>query len=106
MSYQLILCTCPDPATAEMLARLLLEQRLTACVNVVPGLTSIYRWQGQIETARECLLLIKTAEERYAAVESCIRARHPYELPEIIALPIDRGLPDYLHWIDSCLTPN
>jgi periplasmic divalent cation tolerance protein len=104
MSYRLILNTCPDRATAEMLARLLLEKRLAACVNIVPGLTSIYRWQGQIETAQECLLLIKTAQEHYPAVEFCIREHHPYELPEIIALSIDQGLPDYLHWIRSCLT--
>lgn len=104
MSYRLILNTCPDQPVAQKLARLLLEQNLAACVNIVPGLTSVYRWQGQIESASECLLLIKTSADRYSAVEACLRLHHPYELPEIIAVPIDQGLTDYLHWIDSCLT--
>lgn len=104
MSYQVIITTCPDTVTAEQIARLLLEQKLAACVNIMPGLKSVYRWQGEIETAQECLLLIKSSGDYYAAVEACIRAHHPYELPEIIALAIDRGLPDYLQWIDSCLT--
>jgi periplasmic divalent cation tolerance protein len=104
MPYQLVLSTCPDQAVADRLARLLLENNLTACVNVVPGLMSIYRWQGQIERSQEFLLLIKTVEDQYQAVETCIRKHHPYELPEIIAIPIEQGLPEYLRWIDSCIT--
>ncbi|MGR8932783.1 MAG: divalent-cation tolerance protein CutA [Gammaproteobacteria bacterium] len=104
MPYRLIVNTCPDDATAERIARLLVERKLAACVNIVPGLTSVYRWQGNIETAGECLLLIKTEAELYSAVEACIRSHHPYELPEIIALSIEQSLPEYLQWIDSCLT--
>lgn len=103
-SPALILCTCPDRAAAEKIARHLVAQRLAACVNIVPGLTSIYTWQGQVETADEQLLLIKSLAGRYESIEQTIRALHPYELPEIIALPIERGLPDYLNWIASCVT--
>lgn len=104
MSYRLIVSTCPDTATAGRIAKVLLEQRLAACVNIIPGLTSVYRWQGKIESAQEYLLLIKTATEQYPAVEACIVENHPYELPEVIAIAIDQGLPVYLQWIDSCLT--
>ena len=103
---QLILCTCPDQNSAEMLARLLIEAKLAACVNVLPGLTSIYAWQGEIETAREHLLLIKTHKDRYAAVETALKNAHPYQLPEIIAVTIDQGFPEYLQWIDTCLGIN
>lgn len=105
-AVQIILCTCPDHQTAETIARLLVERNLAACVNILPGLTSYYRWQGQIESAQELLLLIKTNSGRYPAVETAILENHPYELPEIIAIPVDQGLPDYLHWIDSCLSAN
>ena len=103
---QLILCTCPDQNSAEMLARLLIEANLAACVNVMPGLTSIYAWQGKIETAQEHLLLIKTHKDRYAAVETVLKNAHPYQLPEIIAVTIDQGFPEYLQWIDTCLGIN
>lgn len=101
-NHQLIFCTCPDKDTATTLARLLVEDGLAACVNIVPGITSVYSWQGQIESAEEHLLLIKAHKDRYPAIESTLRAHHPYQLPEIIAVNIERGLPDYLHWIDSC----
>jgi len=74
-------------------------------VNIVPGITSVYRWQANIETAQEHLLLIKSQAEQYQAIETQIKQIHPYELPEIIAVPIDRGLPEYLQWIDTCLSP-
>jgi len=102
-SCQLILCTCPNSAIAEQLASLLVEQRLAACINIVPGLTSIYRWQGKIEKDTEVLLLIKTTQDRYAGVESAIQQHHPYELPEIIAVTVDEGSPDYLRWITSSM---
>lgn len=105
-AVQIILCTCPDHQTAEKIARLLIERNLAACVNILPGLTSYYRWQGQIESAQELLLLIKSNSGRYSSVEAAILENHPYELPEIIAIPVDQGLPDYLHWIDSCLSAN
>jgi periplasmic divalent cation tolerance protein len=100
--HQIILCTCPDNATAEKIAHLLVTDKLAACVNILPGVTSIYRWHEQIETAQEHLLLIKANKTRYQAIEKTIKKYHPYELPEIIAVPIDNGLPEYLHWIDSC----
>ncbi len=74
-------------------------------MNIVPGITSVYRWQANIETAQEHLLLIKSQAEQYQAIETQIKQIHPYELPEIIAVPIDRGLPEYLQWIDTCLSP-
>jgi periplasmic divalent cation tolerance protein len=100
--HQIILCTCPDNATAEKIARCLVSDNLAACVNILPGITSVYRWQGQIETAQEQLLLIKANKSSYQAIETTIKKHHPYELPEIIAVPIENGLPEYLHWIDSC----
>ena len=102
-SFQLILCTCPDNQVAEQLATSLVEQRLAACINIVPGLTSIYRWQGKLEKGTEVLLLIKTTRECYTAVETAIRQQHPYELPEIIAVTLDEGSPDYLRWITTSL---
>ena len=101
--YRLILCTCPDSQVAEQLATSLVEQHLAACINIVPGLTSIYRWQGKLEKGTEVLLLIKTTQDRYAAVEIAIRQQHPYELPEIIAVTLDEGSPDYLRWITTSL---
>lgn len=99
---QLILCTCPDRNTAETIARRLVTDGLAACVNIVPQLTSIYSWQGHVETAEECLLLIKARQDNYPTIEVAIRKQHPYDLPEIIAVPVQQGLPDYLHWISSC----
>ncbi|NJM12108.1 MAG: divalent-cation tolerance protein CutA [Synechococcaceae cyanobacterium SM1_2_3] len=95
----LILCTCPDPATAERIAQTVVSERLAACVNIVPGLTSIYRWQGQIEHQSELLLLIKTREAIYPLLETRIRELHPYETPEIISLSILAGSAPYLDWL-------
>lgn len=100
--YQLILCTCPDKRTAENIARQLVNDKLAACVNILPGMTSVYTWKEQTEAAEEHLLLIKANKACYQAIEKKIRKQHPYELPEIIAVPIENGLPEYLHWIDSC----
>jgi periplasmic divalent cation tolerance protein len=100
--YQIIFCTCPDKITAEKIASLLVENNLAACVNIVPNITSIYRWQGQLERTEEVLLLIKARQDTYSALESLIKKHHPYQLPEIIAVAIERGLPDYLNWIASC----
>ncbi|MDD1626492.1 MAG: divalent-cation tolerance protein CutA [Methylococcaceae bacterium] len=100
--YQITLCTCPDKDTAEKIARLLVNDKLAACVNILPGITSVYRWHEQVESAQEHLLLIKANKSRYQAIETTIKKHHPYELPEIIAVPIEDGLPEYLHWIDSC----
>jgi periplasmic divalent cation tolerance protein len=95
-------CTCPDKGIAEKIARLLVEDSLAACVNILPNITSIYAWQGQIESAQEHLLFIKSMASNYSAIEMAIRNHHPYELPEIIAVPIERGLPEYINWITSC----
>lgn len=95
----LVLTSLPDAATAQALATMLVTERLAACVNVLAPCRSVYRWQGAIESAQEVPLLIKTTATRYAALEAAIRAGHPYELPEIIAVPIAHGLPEYLSWV-------
>ncbi|MDD1644043.1 MAG: divalent-cation tolerance protein CutA [Methylococcaceae bacterium] len=100
--YQIILCTCPDKDTAEKIAHLLVNDKVAACVNILSGITSMYLWHEQIESAQEYLLLIKANKTCYPAIEKTIKKHHPYELPEIIAVPIENGLPEYLHWIDSC----
>ncbi len=104
--FAIILCTCPDKDSAKKLAELLVSKNLAACVNIVPGITSVYSWEDKIETAHEQLLLIKTLYTHYQAIETLLRKQHPYEIPEIIALPIERGLPEYLEWMTSCLSPN
>jgi periplasmic divalent cation tolerance protein len=95
----LVFTNLPDRVSALGLARELIEARCAACVNVLGGCTSVYRWQGATETAEEVPVLIKTRADLYGAVEQVIRARHPYELPEIIAVPVTRGLPAYLAWV-------
>ena len=101
--HQLVLCTCPDAETAERLAAELVERRLAACVNIVSGLTSVYRWQGKIETESEVLLLVKTRSDRYQEVEKALLEGHPYELPEVVAVSLEQGLSGYLAWLDSAL---
>lgn len=101
--YYVVLCTCPDDRTARDVAAALVEEQAAACVNIVPGLRSVYRWQGAVEEDEELLLLIKTTAASYPAVERIIRARHPYDVPEIIAASLAAGLPAYLSWIgESC----
>jgi periplasmic divalent cation tolerance protein len=95
----LVLTNLPDEASAHVLATALVTERLAACVNILAPCRSVYRWQGEIERAQEIPLLIKTTTARYAALEEAIRVRHPYELPEIIAVPIAHGLPEYLNWV-------
>jgi len=101
MSVLLVLTSCPDAASAEALAAALVEARVAACVNVLAPCRSVYRWQGAVERADEVPLLVKTTVDRYAALEAAIRARHPYALPEIVALPVAQGLPEYLHWVTA-----
>jgi periplasmic divalent cation tolerance protein len=95
----LVLTTLPDREAASLLAQALIEEKAAACVNILGACTSVYRWQGAIENAEEIPLLIKTTASRYAALEATIRRLHPYELPEIIAVPVARGLPGYLDWV-------
>ncbi len=98
----LVYSTCPNRRTAFAIADALVQAGLAACVNVSAVSTSVYEWEGRIEQAEEVLLTIKTTGARYADVEAAIRARHPYELPEIVAVPIQRGLPEYLTWVEQC----
>ncbi len=95
----IVITNLPDHGTAMQLARSLVEKRLAACVNVLAECESVYRWKEATETAQEVPLLIKTRAALYAEVETAIRQAHPYELPEIVAVPVVRGLPGYLEWV-------
>jgi periplasmic divalent cation tolerance protein len=101
MNVILVLTNLPDQESAEKLAGQLVEKRQAACVNILAPCVSIYHWQGKTESAQEIPLLIKTTEECYAALEQTIRALHPYELPEIIHVPVTGGLPAYLNWVSE-----
>jgi len=101
--HLLVLSTCPDNATAQRLATMLVEQQLAACVNVLPGLTSVYRWQGAIQRDSEVLLLAKSRADRYPQLESALVEHHPYELPEVVAVSLRQGLEGYLAWLDRAL---
>jgi periplasmic divalent cation tolerance protein len=105
METLLVLTNLPDRAAAEKLAETLIEQKLAACVNILAPCRSVYRWKGTVQHDEEHPLLVKTTAARYAALEAAIRAGHPYELPEIIAVPIERGLPAYLQWVDTETRP-
>jgi len=94
-----ILTTCPDRMTAESIAKLLVERRYAACINLIDGIHSIYRWKDDIESTEETLLIIKTIKQRYPKVETTILENHPYDTPEVIALDIKNGAPSYLSWI-------
>ena len=102
----IVMTHMPDAATAEALAGALVEARLAACASVAANVQSVYRWQGKIERANEVTLTIKTTQRHYPALESAIRAAHPYELPEIIALPVVAGLSSYLQWVATETSPD
>jgi periplasmic divalent cation tolerance protein len=99
MSSLLVLTNLPDRAAAERIAELLVGQRLAACVNILAPCRSVYRWQGEVQHEEEHPMLIKTTAARYPALEQALCDAHPYELPEIIAVPIERGLQAYLAWV-------
>lgn len=99
MNALLVFSTFPDDASARAAAAKLVEGGLAACVSILPGLTSVYRWQGAVEASREVLMLAKTTREAYPRLESSLKDCHPYELPEIVAVGIDAGLPGYLDWV-------
>ena len=99
MSTLLVLTNLPDRAAAERLADALVEKRVAACINILAPCRSVYRWKGAVQHDEEHPVLIKTTAERYPELERAVRAEHPYELPEIIAVPIERGLPAYLDWV-------
>ena len=94
-----LLVTAPDEETGRRIARALVEERLAACVNVLPGVHSFYRWKGVVEEADEVMLVAKTRAERAAALAARVRALHPYELPEVVALPVTDGSRAYLRWV-------
>ena len=95
----LVLCNCPDEEVANRIALAVLESGQAACVNILPRAQSLYRWQGKIESATEIPLFIKSTAANYPALEAAIQKLHPYDIPEIIALPVERGLPAYLNWV-------
>ena len=102
---RIVLCTTGSEDEARKIAQYLVEQRLAACVNIVPQIGSIYRWQGKMESSREWLLLIKTTAERFTNVRDAIRKLHSYDLPECIAVGIDEGSREYLDWIGEAVDP-
>jgi len=101
MSALIVITNAPDRDTALKIARALIERKLAACVNILAECTSVYRWQGKLETATEVPLLIKTRAAIYPELEAAIKSLHPYELPEIVAVPIERGSPEYLEWVNA-----
>ena len=105
MRKLLVFTNLPDRASAERLADLLVERRLAACVNILAPCRSVYRWKGAVQHDEEHPMLMKTTAERYGALEQALREGHPYELPEIIAVPIQGGLPAYLDWVAAETKP-
>lgn len=101
MSAIVVLTNAPDRAVARKIADALIDRKLAACVNILAECTSVYRWKGAVETATEVPLLIKTRADIYDDVEAAIRGLHPYELPEIIAVSVERGSPDFLAWVNA-----
>lgn len=93
--------TLPDPESAVKIGKILVDARLAACVHIMPAGQSIYRWQGHVEQAAEVTLLIKTSAARYKELETALCDHHPYDVPELIAFPIARGLEAYLNWIED-----
>jgi periplasmic divalent cation tolerance protein len=100
-----VVSTCASEEEAERIARLLVEERLAACVNIIPGVRSIYRWQGAVESAGEWLLVVKSTRALFDSLRIALEKAHSYELPEAIALPVLDGSPTYLNWIDGSLRP-
>lgn len=102
MSAIMIYCTCPDIETADQISRSLVMQGDAACVNLMNNVSSVYKWEGKIEQSNEVLLMIKTVSEKFESAKKLIMSKHPYKLPEIIAVDITNGLPEYLDWINQC----
>lgn len=103
--YALVLTTAETQEIAAGIARRLVERRLAACVNILPGARSIYRWRGSVSDEPEALLVVKTAEDLLPAVQRAVRELHTYELPEVLLLPIEGGDPAYLAWLEESLAP-
>ena len=99
----LALSTFPDAKTARRISNEVVTEKLASCANILPDIESIYRWKAKIETANETLVLFKVSENRYEQFQNKLRSLHPYEVPEIICVKIDNGLPEYLRWVaDNC----
>ena len=104
-SHIVILSTCATGQEAASIARLLVERRLAACVNVIPNIRSFYRWKGEIETSDEWLLIVKTSADLFGAVSQALEAAHSYEVPEVIAIPIVAGSGNYLNFLSTSTLP-
>ena len=98
-----VLSTCANEEEAERLARLLVEQRLAACVSVIPGMRSYYRWKGAVETSAECLVIVKSSRDLFASLTAVLEKAHSYEVPEALAIPIVDGAANYLNWLGANL---
>ena len=101
MPALVVLTAMPDVRSAERLAARLVREKLAACVSIIPGVRSVYHWKGRLEKARETVLLIKTSRSRWKAVEKLVLGDHPYELPELVSLPVTAGSKKYLDWIQA-----
>ena len=102
-NYQIALCTAPDKSTAEKLAKMMVQEKLAACVNIVPNISSIYQWQDQIEQEPEVLMIIKTESRLIADIGDLLEQEHPYEVPELISCNIEQASGSYLHWLAESL---
>lgn len=101
LPHRVVFCACPSPDVAEKIASMLVAKGLAACVNIIPGVRSIYKWEGKIEDESELLMIIKTHQERLPDLRQAILEQHPYEVPEIIDIKIDGGSVGYLSWLDK-----
>lgn len=101
--YQIVLCTCPDRGCAERIANALLRQKLAACVSVLPGVVSWFWWNGKVDSADEHLLVVKTRADAFQKIQETVGKLHPYELPEVLAVPIADALAAYLRWVDESM---
>lgn len=104
MSTVVVHCSCPDAEVAARIARALVDERLAACVQAVPGVTSTYRWEGEVQVDAEALLLIKTTRARIDGVKQRVAELHPYDAPELLVLEVVDGAPDYLAWVEAATT--
>lgn len=103
MNYLMVFCNVPDETTAKHIAHVLVQEQLAACVNILPACRSVYIWEGLLEESSEIPLLIKTTQAGYAALQQRLLALHPYDVPEIVAVPVTQGLPAYLTWVSQAV---
>ena len=106
VSALICFCTCPDAETAERIANALVDERLAACINILPGVRSVYRWQDEVECSDEVLMLVKTMRDHFERVKTRLLELHPYELPEVLAVDTDHAHPDYLAWVADQTRPD